>query len=80
MKETISGENIFEEFIEKIEWNQEAVAVQNLYTPAQIVSMEFENIENAGYINMIYGNGPANQGSTKPGEILKLTLQERLKK
>ena len=34
MKEPISGETIFEEFTEKIEWNQEAVAVQNPYTPA----------------------------------------------
>ena len=48
MKEPISGENIFEEFIKKIEWNQEAVAVQNPYTPAQIVSMAHANIEKCG--------------------------------
>ena len=47
MKEPISGQNIFEEFIKKIEWNQQAVAVQNPYTPAQIVSMAHANIENA---------------------------------
>ena len=44
MKEPISGETIFEEFIEKIEWNQEAFAVQNPYMPAQIFSMAFANI------------------------------------
>ena len=45
MKEPISGETIFEEFIERIEWNQESVAVQNLYTPAHIVSMPFAIIQ-----------------------------------
>ena len=39
MKEPISGETLFEEFLEPIEWNQEAVAVQNLFSPAQIVSV-----------------------------------------
>ena len=37
--------NIFEEFIKQIEWNQEAVVVQNPYKPAQIVSMAYANIE-----------------------------------
>ena len=31
MKEPISGETTFEYFVEKIEWNQEAVAAQNPY-------------------------------------------------
>ena len=48
MKEPISGETIFKEFIEQIEWNQEAVAVQNPYTPAQIFSMAYANIEKCG--------------------------------
>ena len=48
MKEPISGETIFEEFIKQIEWNQEAVAVQNPYMPAQIVSMTFTNIKKFG--------------------------------
>ena len=60
MKEPISGETIFQEFIEKNWCNQEAVVVQNLFTPAQIVSMAYANIKNAGYIKMIVGNGPAN--------------------
>ena len=47
-KEKISGETIFEEFIEKIEWNQEAVAVKNTYSPAQIVSTAFTNIKKCG--------------------------------
>ena len=38
----------FEEFIEKIRWNQEAVTVNDPYTPAQIVSMVFANIEKCG--------------------------------
>ena len=33
MNELISGETLFEEFIENFEWNQEAVAVQNQDTP-----------------------------------------------
>ena len=49
MKEPITGETLFEEFVEQIEWNQEAVSVQNPYTPKQIVSMAFANVENSGY-------------------------------
>ena len=45
MKEPISGETLFEEFVEKNEWNQEAVSVQNQYSPAQIVSMAYANIK-----------------------------------
>ena len=45
IKEPISGETIFEEFVEQIEWNQEAVAVQNPYSPAQTISMVYANIE-----------------------------------
>ena len=48
MKEPISDENLFEKFIEKIERNQEAVAMQNTYTPAQIISMAYTNIEKCG--------------------------------
>ena len=48
IKEPISGETLFEEFVEKIEWNQEAVAVQNPYSPSQIFSMAYANIEKCG--------------------------------
>ena len=58
MKEPISGDTIFKEFIEKNEWNKEEVAVQNPYMLAQIVSFAFTNIENAGYIKMIVGKVP----------------------
>ena len=44
IEEPISSEILFEEFVEQIEWNQEAVAVQNPYSPAQIVSMAYTNI------------------------------------
>ena len=44
IKEPISGETLFEEFVEQIEWNKEAVAVHNPYSPAQIVSMAYTNI------------------------------------
>ena len=44
MKEPISGKTLFEEFVKKIVWNQEAVAVQNLYSPAQIFSMAYAHI------------------------------------
>ena len=48
MKEPISRETLLEYLFEKIEWNQEAVAVQNQYSPAQIVSMAYANIEKCG--------------------------------
>ena len=48
MKEPNSGETLFKEFFEKIEWNQEAVAVQNLYSPDQLFSMAYANIDKCG--------------------------------
>ena len=48
MKEPISGETLFKDFVEKIDWNQEVVAVQNPYSHAQIVSMAYANIEKCG--------------------------------
>ena len=48
MKERFPGETIFEEFIERIDWIQEEVAVQYPYTPAHIVSMAYANIEKCG--------------------------------
>ena len=48
MKNPINGETLFEDFIEQIEWNQEAVAVQNPYTPTQILSMALNNIRKSG--------------------------------
>ena len=48
INEPISGETLFEEFVEKIEWNQEAVAMQNPYSPAHIVSMAYANIDKCG--------------------------------
>ena len=34
--------------VEQIEWNQEAVAVQNPYSPDQIISMAYANIDKFG--------------------------------
>ena len=48
IKEPISSETLFEEFVEQIQWNQEAVVVHNLYSPAQIVSMAYANIGKCG--------------------------------
>ena len=48
MKEPISGETLFEDFVKKIECNQEAVAVHNPYSPDQIVSLAYANIEKCG--------------------------------
>ena len=47
-KEPISGGTIFEKFIDNIEWNQEAVAMQNPYSPTHIVSMAYTNIKKCG--------------------------------
>ena len=41
MKEPISGESLFEEFVKQIEWNQKELAVKNPYSPNQIVSMAY---------------------------------------
>ena len=48
MKEHISIETLFEEFVEQIELNQEALAVQNLYSPDNIISMAYADIEKCG--------------------------------
>ena len=45
IKEPISSETLFEEFVEKIEWNQESVAVQNPYSVDQIVSVVYSKID-----------------------------------
>ena len=60
MKEPISGETLFEEFVEKIEWNQEAVAVQNPYSPAQIFLWYMQTSKNAGYTKTTAKNGLTN--------------------
>ena len=44
IKYPISGETLFEELVDQIEWNQEAEAAQNLYSMAQIVSMAYSSI------------------------------------
>ena len=48
MKEPISGESLFEEFVKQIEWNQKELAVKNPYSPNQIVSMAYTNIDKCG--------------------------------
>ena len=76
MKEPISGKTLFEEFVKKIEWNQEAVAVQNPYSPAQIFLRRTQISKNAGYNKTIVKNGLANQGLIKHGSTSRLTLLE----
>ena len=48
IKEPISGKTLFKNFVEQIEWNQEAVDVQNPYSPAQIFSKAYANIDKCG--------------------------------
>jgi len=48
MKTPINRETLFEEFVEQIEWNQEAVAVQNPHTPGKILSMAVDNVKKPG--------------------------------
>ena len=74
MKEPISGETLFEEFVKKIEWNQEAVAVQNPYSPAQIFLWRTQTSKNAGYTKTIAENGLAKQEAIKHGATSRLTL------
>ena len=48
MKQLITAENLFEEFVEQIEAAVDAVATQVLYTRQQIVSIAFTSVEDAG--------------------------------
>jgi len=48
VKTLINRVTFLEEFVEKIVWNQEAVAVQNPYTPGQILLMAVDNIKKLG--------------------------------
>ena len=48
MKQTITAETLFEEFVEQIETTVDAVATQVPYTRQQIVSIAFKMVENAG--------------------------------
>ena len=53
MNQPITDETLFEEFVEQIETEVDAVATQVQYTRQQIVSIAFTTVENAG----IYYNG-----------------------
>ena len=53
MKQPISSETLFEDFVEQIETKVDAVATQVPYTRQQIVIIAFTMVENAG----IYYNG-----------------------
>ena len=48
MKQPITAETLFEEFVEQIETAVDAVATQVPYTRQQIVSIAFTMVENAG--------------------------------
>ena len=48
MKQPISAETLFEEFVEQIETAVDAVSTQVPYTRQQIVSIAFKMVENAG--------------------------------
>ena len=53
MKQPITAETLFEDFVEQIETAVDAGATQVPYTRYQIVSIDFMSVENAG----IYYNG-----------------------
>ena len=48
MKQLISAETLFEDFVEQIETAVDAVATQVPYTRQQIVSISFTMVDNAG--------------------------------
>ena len=48
MKQPITAETLFEDFVEQIETAVDAVAMQVTYTKEQIVSIAFTSVENAG--------------------------------
>ena len=49
MKADISGDTIFEDLVDQIEDNVDAVALQNPYTSAQIVSIAFTIVDRSGF-------------------------------
>ena len=48
MKHSITADTLFEEFVEPIETEVDAVATQVTYTRQQIVSIAFTTVENTG--------------------------------
>ena len=48
----ISGETEFKAFVQQIGYGQEAVALQNLYTDTQIVTIAENLIESTGFYTM----------------------------
>ena len=59
MKGPISGENLFEDFVEKIEWNQESVAVQIRIHRLRLFLWRTQTSKNVGYTKTIAHNGLA---------------------
>lgn len=80
MKTPINGETLFEDSVEQIIWNQEAVVVQNPYTPGKILLMAVDNVKNQDYALGTAGSGTGKQLEQKTGPASKLTLLESLKR
>ena len=80
MKEPILGETTFEDFIEKLRGIKKRLRCQVHIHLLRLSLWRTEPSKNTGYIKMIVGNGPENQGSRRPEATSRLTSQERLRK
>ena len=74
LKADISGETIFEDLVDQIEENVEAVARQNPYTPAQIVSIAFTIVDRSGFYADDCRDWKRKPRSQKRGQISRPTF------
>ena len=80
MKEPISGETIFEEFVEILSGIKKQLQCKIRMHLLRFSPLRTQTSKNGGYINIIVGNGPENQGLRKPGATSRLTSKERSRK
>jgi len=74
MKTPINGETLFEEFVEQIDWNQEAVPVQNSYSPKKSSQWTLTTLRNRVSILKTAMSGAEKHQRTRPGPTLNYTF------
>ena len=67
IKEAIYGKTLFEEFIEKLEWNQKAVAMHNPYSLDQIFQWPTPILTNVAFTKITAATGRASHEVKRHG-------------
>ena len=80
LKREITGETHFEELVAQVEDHQEAVAVQNPYTAAQILSIAYNLVKDTGFTTKVVKSGKDGQLMKKHGPNSNCFFLENLKK